>query len=133
MDLFPPCFPSLHSYPPTPSTQLSNYTPSLLFPMHCLLFCNSLPLLMQDLLPELELSCSLLSILKMPIHPLRQQKTDFLSNPSFYLQNELFSPLHSRGLRSLSTNRILFFFFFYYLYWSIIALQWCVSFCYTTK
>ena len=28
---------------------------------------------------------------------------------------------------------VAFFFFFWHLYWSIIALQWCVSFCFITK
>ena len=35
--------------------------------------------------------------------------------------------------RSWATGTPWSFFFFKHLYWSIIALQWCVSFCYITK
>ena len=41
------------------------------------------------------------------------------------------------ALKALSTylalSMFLFEFFFKHLYWSIIALQWCVSFCFITK
>ena len=30
-------------------------------------------------------------------------------------------------------NNYFFYFYFLHLYWSIIALQWCVSFCFITK
>ena len=33
----------------------------------------------------------------------------------------------------LSFFTFFFFFFFEHLYWGIIALQWCVSFCFITK
>ena len=34
---------------------------------------------------------------------------------------------------AVSAVGLFFFSFFKHLYWSIIALQWCVSFCFTTK
>ena len=50
---------------------------------------------------------------------------------------QLFTSLNLNHLPELSSkdtsSRKSFFFFFYHLYWSIIASQWCVSFCFIPK
>ena len=35
--------------------------------------------------------------------------------------------------KGFADSSFLFFFFFKHVYWSIIALQWCISFCFITK
>lgn len=94
----PTYFPSSMPFSDSTYSAISSTPLALLFRVHALsLSTRGHPA---------ELSCPLLSILRMTVHPLRQQKTYSLSNLSLYLQNEFLCSLHFNGLRTLSTNPI---------------------------
>ena len=70
--------------------------------------------------PRVCLLSSLLSLLPSLPFPLIQYT--FIPSPDFL-----------GGGESDTDNSSSFLFFFKHLYWSTIALQWCVSFCFTTQ